>query len=78
MYRNRNNIEPLTSQFLHPPALQAKERLAKMGPMTTDEKYMLGVMGLAVVLWVTGDRIGVTAVQAAMLGLVVRGGGLIS
>lgn len=50
---------------------EAEQRLKQMGPMTVDEKYMLGVMGLAVVLWVTGDKIGVTAVQAAMLGLVL-------
>jgi divalent anion:Na+ symporter, DASS family len=48
---------------------RAAERLAAMGPMSRDERIMLSVMGLAVVLWVTGDKIGVSAVQAAMLGL---------
>ena len=47
---------------------QASERLQKMGPMSRDEKIMLGTMGFAVVLWVTGDAIGVSSVVAAMLG----------
>ena len=46
----------------------AAERLQKMGPMSRDEKIMLGTMGLAVVLWVLGDSIGVASVTAAMLG----------
>jgi len=46
----------------------ASERLQKMGPMSRDEKIMLATMGFAVVLWVTGDAIGVSSVVAAMLG----------
>lgn len=46
----------------------AAERLQKMGPMSRDEKIMLGTMAFAVVLWVTGDAIGVSSVVAAMLG----------
>ena len=46
----------------------AAERLEKMGPMSRDEKIMLGTMGFAVVLWVLGDSIGVSSVTAAMLG----------
>lgn len=46
----------------------AAERLQKMGPMSRDEKIMLGTMGFAVVLWVLGDAIGVSSVTAAMLG----------
>ena len=47
---------------------EAAKRLEKMGGMTRDEKIMLGTMGLAVVLWVLGDAIGVSSVVAAMLG----------
>ncbi len=47
---------------------EAARRLDKMGGMTRDEKIMLGTMGLAVVLWVLGDAIGVSSVVAAMLG----------
>ena len=50
---------------------QAAEKLQQMGSMTRDETIMLGTMLLAVVLWVMGDAIGVPAVVAAMLGLVV-------
>ena len=39
-----------------------------MGPMSRDEQIMLATMGFAVVLWVTGDAIGVSSVVAAMLG----------
>ncbi len=39
-----------------------------MGPMSRDERIMLATMGFAVVLWVTGDAIGVSSVVAAMLG----------
>lgn len=46
----------------------AAERLKKMGPMSRDEQIMLATMGFAVVLWVTGDAIGVSSVVAAMLG----------
>lgn len=48
---------------------QAAEDLAKMGPMSRDEKLMLGTMGGAVVLWVLGDVVSVSSVVTAMLGL---------
>ena len=48
---------------------QAQEDLSKMGPMTRDEKLMLGTMGGAVVLWVLGDVVGISSVVTAMLGL---------
>ncbi|KAK9820754.1 hypothetical protein WJX81_000132 [Elliptochloris bilobata] len=47
----------------------ANEKLRQMGPMSRDERIMLGTMLGAVVLWVLGDRLGVPAVTAAMLGL---------
>ncbi|KAL4428826.1 hypothetical protein ABPG77_005264 [Micractinium sp. CCAP 211/92] len=49
----------------------ASERLEKMGPMSRDEKIMLGTMAAAVCLWVAGDALGISAVTTAMLGLCV-------
>lgn len=40
-----------------------------MGPMTTPQKVMAAVLGGAVVLWMVGDKIGISAVVAAMMGL---------
>ncbi|KAL6754020.1 2-oxoglutarate/malate translocator [Haematococcus lacustris] len=51
--------------------LEAGRRLQDMGPMSRDEKLMLGTMGLAVALWVVGPSVGISAVLAAMLGLCV-------
>ena len=48
---------------------QAEERLQKMGPMSRDEKIMMGVMMAAIVMWVLGDQLGIAPVVAAMLGL---------
>eukprot|EP00889_Picochlorum_renovo_P001928 jgi/Picre1/28958/NNA_004352.t1 len=50
------------------PAL-AEKRLESMGPMSRDEKIMLGTMGTAVLLWVCGDALGISAVTTAMIGL---------
>jgi divalent anion:Na+ symporter, DASS family len=48
---------------------QAAARLEAMGPMTIPQKVMGGTLLLAVILWMFGDLIGVSAVVAAMLGL---------
>lgn len=42
-----------------------------MGPMSRDEKIMLGTMAGAVCLWVAGEALGISAVTTAMLGLCV-------
>mmetsp|Transcript_912 Transcript_912/g.1363 ORF Transcript_912/g.1363 Transcript_912/m.1363 type:complete len:565 (+) Transcript_912:100-1794(+) len=49
----------------------AARRLEAMGPMSRDEKIMFGTMAFAVVLWVAGPSIGISAVLAAMMGLCV-------
>jgi DASS family divalent anion:Na+ symporter len=49
----------------------AEQRLEKMGPMSRDERIMLGTMAAAVCLWVSGDALGISAVTTAMLGLCV-------
>lgn len=48
---------------------QARADLEKMGPMSRDEKVMLGTMVGAIGLWIIGERIGVSSVVTAMLGL---------
>ncbi|CAG9459968.1 unnamed protein product [Pedinophyceae sp. YPF-701] len=70
-------ITPWLVYKLQPPEIkdtpeapvEAGERLKALGPMSGQEKIMLGVMGLAVVLWVAGEGLGVAPVVAAMLGL---------
>ena len=50
-----------------------------MGPMSRDEKIMLGTMGAAVCLWVAGDALGISAVTTAMMGLcVLLGSGVLA
>ena len=48
---------------------EAADRLAAMGPMSRDERWMAATMVGALVLWVLGDQLGVTPVVTAMLGL---------
>lgn len=50
---------------------EAEAKLKALGPMTINEKYMLGTMALAVFLWMVGPSFGVSAVLGAMLGLCV-------
>jgi DASS family divalent anion:Na+ symporter len=72
-------VTPLIIYRLNPPEVTATPgapkaaaaRLAAMGPLSRDEAIMAATMGLAVVLWVAGDALGVPAVLAAMLGLCV-------
>ena len=70
-------LTPLILYTLMPPELkdtpeapvEAKLKLEELGPMTTGEQVMLGTMAVAVVLWMVGPSIGISAVLAAMLGL---------
>ena len=70
-------VTPLLVYKLAPPEIKqtpeapaaARARLEAMGPLSRDERLMLGTMGLAVSLWVFGDAIGVSSVLAAMVGL---------
>ena len=63
--------------MLYPPEVKdtpdapakAKEELAKLGAMSTDEKITAGALGLTVALWIFGSSIGVNAVAAALTGL---------
>ncbi len=56
-------VTPLMLYKLMPPEItdtpeapkEAAMRLEKLGPMSLDEKIMLGTMALAVALWVSGS-----------------------
>jgi len=68
---------PLVLYVIYPPEVKdtpdapaiAKEELAKLGPMSRDEKITAGALGLTVALWVLGGSYGVNAVGAAIVGL---------
>jgi DASS family divalent anion:Na+ symporter len=47
----------------------AAERLRAMGPMTRDERVMVAVFSLLLVLWLTGEWHGVSAIAVALLGV---------
>jgi DASS family divalent anion:Na+ symporter len=72
-------ITPLLMYKIFPPEIKdtpeapaiAEARLKKMGPMTRNERIMLGTMGGAVLLWISGDALGIPAVTTAMMGLCV-------
>lgn len=51
--------------------IKAAEQLKAMGGLKNSEKKMLAGLGVTVVLWVFGAQLGVSAVLAAMLGLVL-------
>ncbi|XP_014494073.1 dicarboxylate transporter 1, chloroplastic [Vigna radiata var. radiata] len=72
-------LVPLILYVIYPPTLKsspdapklAREKLEKMGPMTTNEKIMTATLFLTVGLWVFGGLLNVDAVSAAILGLSV-------
>ena len=45
--------------------------MAKLGPMSGDEKIMAFALGLTVVLWIFGASVGVGSVAAALNGLTI-------
>ncbi|GLT78770.1 hypothetical protein SLA2020_502960 [Shorea laevis] len=70
-------VVPLLLYVIYPPAVKsspdapklAREKLAKMGPMSKNEIIMAGTLLLTVGLWVFGGMLNVDAVTAAILGL---------
>lgn len=68
---------PLIVYKLHPPEIKktpdaraiAKQKLKLMGNMKLNEWLLLGTMLLAVSFWIAGDKIGISSVVTAMLGL---------
>eukprot|EP00899_Mesostigma_viride_P012219 jgi/Mesvir1/20999/Mv08058-RA.1 len=72
-------LVPLILYVIYPPEIKsspdapklAEQNLAKMGPMTLDEKIMTATLLLTVGLWVFGANIGIGAVTAAICGLTV-------
>ncbi|KAK3288959.1 dityrosine synthesis enzyme [Cymbomonas tetramitiformis] len=72
-------LAPLVLYILYPPEQKespeapkkAKEELAKLGPMTTDEKIMGGALLVTVFLWIAGGSFGIGSVAAALVGLTI-------
>ncbi|KAJ7947558.1 Dicarboxylate transporter 1, chloroplastic [Quillaja saponaria] len=72
-------LVPLILYVIYPPTVKsspdaprlAKEKLATMGPMSTNEKIMAVTLLLTVGLWIFGGALNVDAVTAAILGLSV-------
>ncbi|CAI5490131.1 unnamed protein product [Closterium sp. Naga37s-1] len=70
-------VVPALLYVIYPPEIKAspdapklaREKLAAMGPMSTNEKIMAGVLVGTVGLWVCGGVLGVDAVTAAIMGL---------
>ncbi len=63
-------VSPTIRQTPHAKEMAA-ERLAHMGPMKRNEWIMLGTFLLLIILWVIGPYVGMKAVLAAMIGLVI-------
>lgn len=49
----------------------AVEQLRALGPMTRGEWYTLAVIGITVLLWILGDRLGVDSTTAALAGAIL-------
>ena len=70
---------PLILYVLYPPEVKdspeapqkAQEELAKLGPMSGDEKIMAAALSLTVGLWVFGSKFGIGSVAAALNGLTI-------
>jgi di/tricarboxylate transporter len=53
------------------PPCQAREELAKLGPLSVEEQLVAAALGATLVLWVLGGPLGVSAVAAALAGLAI-------
>ncbi|PON59054.1 Sodium/sulfate symporter [Parasponia andersonii] len=70
-------VVPLLLYVIYPPTVKtspdapklAREKLEKMGPMSTNEIVMAGTLLLTVGLWIFGGILNVDAVTAAIVGL---------
>ncbi|TWT05242.1 anion permease [Planococcus sp. CPCC 101016] len=70
---------PLVIYKLYPPELKetpeapsiAKQKLHEMGPLKNEEKYMMGVFVLLLLLWIFGGNFGIDATTSAFVGLSV-------
>ena len=70
---------PLVLYALYPPEIKdspeapklAKEELAKLGPMSLDEKVMAVALSITVGLWIFGSAVGIGSIGAALVGLTI-------
>lgn len=72
-------VLPLLLYIIYPPEMKdtpeapafAKEKLKSLGPLSTGEIIMLVVFALLLVLWVFGEKYGIDATSAAIIGLTI-------
>ena len=72
-------LAPALLYIFYPPEVKdspeapkkAREELAKLGPMSGDEKIMAGALLLTVGLWIFGASVGISSVAAALVGLTI-------
>lgn len=70
-------LMPLVIYYIHPPTIKhsasapqlAKEKLAEMGKITLNEIIMVAVFFLLIILWMFGNKFGLSATTVALLGL---------
>lgn len=70
-------LTPALMYVLYPPEVKdtpdapakAREELAKLGPMSTDEKLTAFAFAITIGLWIFGGSFGISAVAAALTGL---------
>ena len=70
-------VMPALVHYLHPPSVKATpgacedalDRLTALGPLSRDERLVVGTMLGTVLLWVFGEQVGVAPAAAAMIGL---------
>lgn len=70
-------VLPILLYVIYPPEMKdtpeaptfAKEKLKALGPLSTGELVMLMVFAFLLILWVFGDKYGIDATSAAIIGL---------
>ncbi len=72
-------IIPLVLYWIYPPELKviknskefSRDQLEKLGPLSRQEKTMIGIFSLILLLWIFAKQTGIGASTAALLGLVL-------
>lgn len=72
-------IMPLVLYYLNPPAVKessnasaiAKQKLSELGPVSWKEIVMIITFTMLIVLWIMGDKLGISATTTALLGLCI-------
>jgi divalent anion:Na+ symporter, DASS family len=72
-------VFPLILYWIYPPEMKstpeapkmAKEKMRQLGGATLEEMIMLGTFMLVLFLWIFGAQLGITAPEAALIGLAI-------